>query len=275
MVRLLPKPFLDRLFLLCAEIYYRCRPRRRETVIRNLLPVLGDRTAAQAQAHELFHQFALKLADLWRYEAGKPVQNWSLEQGTWERVQAWQAKGRGILLVMPHLGNWEIGAPLLAQRGVKLCVLTQAEPGDGLTELRIASRARWGIETLVVGNDSFAFVGVIRRLQEGATVALLLDRPTAATAVQVEMFGRPFLASVAAAELARASGCVLARVSVLKTGATYTARICPEIEYDRQALGSREARRQLTQQILRAFEPEIRKHPDQWYHFVPIWPESP
>jgi len=37
-------------------------------------------------------------------------------------------------------------------------------------------------------------------------------------------------------------------------------------------LGSREARRELTQQILRAFEPEIRKDIDQWYQFVPIWP---
>jgi lauroyl/myristoyl acyltransferase len=55
----------------------------------------------------------------------------------------------------------------------------------------------------------------------------------------------------------------------------YAAQILPEFLYDRQALGNREARRQLTQQILRAFEPEIRRHPDQWFHFVPVWPQSP
>jgi hypothetical protein len=48
-----------------------------------------------------------------------------------------------------------------------------------------------------------------------------------------------------------------------------------EITYDRRALGHREARRELTQKILRAFEPEIRQHLDQWYHFVPIWPDPP
>lgn len=276
LARVVPKPMLDRLFVLCAEIYYRSRRRRRETVISNLLPVLlGDRAAAETKAHALFRQFALKLADLWRYEAGDLAQDWSLDPDTWERFLAWQARGRGILLVLPHLGNWEIGAPLLARRGVQLLVLTQAEPASGLTELRMASRAKWGIETLVVGNDNFAFVEVIKRLQEGATVALLIDRPTAPTAVRVELFGRPFLASIAAAELARASGCVLARASVLRMGDSYTARIHPAIEYDRQALGSREARRQLTQQILRAFEPEIREHVDQWFHFVPIWPEYP
>jgi lauroyl/myristoyl acyltransferase len=36
-------------------------------------------------------------------------------------------------------------------------------------------------------------------------------------------------------------------------------------------LGNRENRRQLTQQILSAFEPEIRTHPEQWFHFVPVW----
>src|SRR4029077_20302242 len=116
---------------------------------------------------------------------------------------------RGILLVTPHLGNWEFGGPLLTKRGVKLQVITLAEPGNGLTELRQASRAKWGIETLVIGEDPFAFVEIIRRLEGGATVALLVDRPPETSAVTVELFGRPFSASIAAAELARASGCVL------------------------------------------------------------------
>ena len=41
-----------------------------------------------------------------------------------------------MLLLTPHLGNWELGGALLARRGIKMVVLTQAEPGDGLTELR-------------------------------------------------------------------------------------------------------------------------------------------
>ena len=43
----------------------------------------------------------------------------------------------------------------------------------------------------------------------------------------------------------------------------------------RTALGTGEARRQLTQEILRAFEPVLRQYPDQWFHFVPVWPEAP
>ena len=106
-------------------------------------------------------------------------------------------------------------------------------------------------------------------------MVLLIDRPPAAKAVTVELFGRPFHASIAAAELARASGCALVGATMVRTAKGYRAHILPEFQYDRQALGNREVRRELTRQILRAFEPEIQQHLDQWYHFIPIWPEPP
>ncbi len=90
----------------------------------------------------------------------------------------------------------------------------------------------------------------------------------------VELFGRPFPASVAAAELARASGCALLPVYLPQIdGSGYAAHMLPPIEYDRGALRQREARLKLTQKIMRAFETPIRKHLDQWYHFVPVWPD--
>jgi KDO2-lipid IV(A) lauroyltransferase len=179
-----------------------------------------------------------------------------------------------VLLLTPHLGNWEIGGALLARRGLKLIVLTQAEPGEGLTELRKSLRARWGIETFVIGSGGFDFVEVIKRVQDGGVVALLVDRPPEQKAVTVDLFGRPFAASIAAAELARVSGCALIGAVVVREGGGYAARILPEFKYERAKLGNREARRQLTQEILRAFEPEIRQHPEQWFHFVPVWPEG-
>ncbi|HWI55668.1 MAG TPA: hypothetical protein VNZ22_00475, partial [Bacillota bacterium] len=172
-------------------------------------------------------------------------------------------------------GNWEVGALLLKRQGVELLVVTQAEPGKGLTELRQASRAKWGINTLVIGDNAFAFIEVIRRLQEGAVIALLVDRPSPASAVAVDLFGRPFSASIAPAELARASGCALFGVTVVRTfEGRYLAELLPEFHYNRKSLGSREARWQLTRQILRAFEPRIGQHLDQWFHFVPIWPQA-
>jgi predicted exporter/lauroyl/myristoyl acyltransferase len=273
-VRVLPDRLCRWIGALAAAVYRRLRPRRFRVVMENLLPVFGgDRAGAARAARRLFREFAWKIADLWRFEGGRAIDHWPADWTGGEFFEAARARGRGVLLVTPHLGNWEFGGAFLARRGVKLLVLTQPEPGRGFTELRQRSRARWGIETLVVGEDAFAFVEIIKRLQAGAVVALLVDRPPSATAVTVELFGRPFQATIAPAELARASGCAVVPTFIVRTAAGYQAAILPEIDYDRATLGDRAARVRLTQEILRAFEPAIREHAAQWYHFVPVWPE--
>lgn len=105
-------------------------------------------------------------------------------------------------------------------------------------------------------------------------MALLIDRPPKSVATTVEFFGKPFVAAIAAAELARASGCLIAPVVIPRVKDGYRVELLPPIAYDRAALNERSARRQLTQTIMRAFEPSVRKYAEQWYHFVPIWPEQ-
>jgi lauroyl/myristoyl acyltransferase len=266
-----------RTFARCgAALYWRVAARRREVVVQNLRPVLNDDPAAAAlAARALFTEFALKIADLWRYEGGAALDSWVMQWKGWEIYQAAEARGKGVLLVTPHLGNWEIGGAFLPRKGFKLLVLTQPEPDPVLTEMRKASRARWGVETIVVGEDAFAFIEIVKRLQDGATVALLMDRPAASTAVNVHLFGRPFSASIAAAELARASGCAILPACIVRTAGGYEGEIRPEIPYDRARIGNRAARIQLTQEIMRVFQPPIRQYISQWYHFVPIWPPAP
>ncbi len=247
-------------------------PARFSVVSDNLRAVVGD-ARANEEAARLFGRFGIKLCDLWRYEAGLPVQDQFRELTGWENLRSAVETGRGVLLITIHLGNWEFGAPLLAARGIRLLVLTQPEPGDGFTEMRRSARERWGIETFVVGEDPFAFVEIIKRLQAGRAVALLMDRPPPGSGVEVELFGQPFMASIAAAELARASGCMLVPAFIPKTGTGYAAHILQPVAYDRATLNSRASRTALTAEILRVFEPAIRKHPDQWFHFVPLWPK--
>ena len=270
--RVLPRPVLERLAAGFAAAYRRGNERRREIVTQNLLPALEfGRAAAEKTGRELYRQFGLKLADLWRFEAGCKLDHLELKPEDWERFEVARAKGRGVLLLTPHLGNWEFGAPFVRARGVSLQVITQAEPQDSLTELRQASRSRWGIETLVIGENPFAFVEVIRRLEAGATIALLVDRPPAPSAVTVKLFGHRFAASIAPAELARATGCVLLPVCIPRTREGYVVEVFPEIIYDRVTLRTREARANLTQDIMKQFEPVIRRHLTQWFHFVPVW----
>ncbi|HXG49133.1 MAG TPA: lysophospholipid acyltransferase family protein [Methylomirabilota bacterium] len=275
LARRLPEPVLVRLAQGVALAYWACAARRRRTVRQNLagVPDIGPRRAGR-QARRLFLEFARKLTDLWRYEAGADVGSRFIEFHGVGRLDAAHARGRGVLLLTVHLGNWELGAPLLTARGLPLQIVTRAEPDATLSAMRQAARNRWGVETLTLGDNPFAAVEVIRRLEAGKIIALLVDRPGASSAVEVRLFGRKFHASVAAAELARASGCALVPVIVTREQGGYRAEALPEIEYDRATLGSRAGRVDLTQRVITAFEPSIRRHATQWFHFVPIWPES-
>lgn len=270
--RILPLPLARRCGRALLVVYACVARSRRRVVVENLLPVCGgELSRARRAAGRLFANFGLKLADLLRYESGRPVDALFRALPAPGQFAIDKGKGCGTLLLTVHLGNWEFGAPLLRRIGVQLFVLTLAEPGHGFTELREAARRRWGVETLVIGRDAFAFVEVLKRLQDGAVIALLIDRPPVSSSVEVRLFDRPFSASVAAAELARACGCRLLPVAIPWTPAGYEVISLPEVDYDRTRLGTREARHELTQEIVRAFEPVIRQHPDQWFHFVPIW----
>src|ERR1051325_3963660 len=192
-VRFVPRRLCVACSRMLADLYWLLARYRREVVIQNLLPALNnDRLGATQKAKTLFRQFAVKVVDLWRYEAGLPIENTFGKATGWDEFAKAQEQKRGVLLLTPHLGNWEFGGPWLTQKGITLQVITMAEPGKKFTQLRQASRKRWNIETLVIGNDAFAFVEIIRRLEAGATVALLIDRPLASSATTVELFGKPF-----------------------------------------------------------------------------------
>lgn len=274
-VRGLPAWLVDRVCVGLGAVCFHLDRRGRKVVAANLLPVLsGDRSAAQRAAGRLYRRFAVKLADLLRLENGETACQWITNPKEREVIETATARGRGVLFLTPHLGNWEHGGLLLADFGLRLTVLTLGEPEDELTAARAASRARLGMETLVIGHDSFALVEVVKRLNAGAAMAIAIDRPAGAQGVRVEWFGQPFQASAVAVELARASGCALVGVTFVRRHNSLVVSVLPEFTYDRRALGGREARRHFTQQILRAFEPAIRDHPDQWYHFVPLWAGS-
>lgn len=273
--RCLPNAFSRPAASALGGLYCQLAPMRRAVVVQNVLPVLGgDQAAAEQTARKLFREFAHKLNDLWRYESGGSAKGCLKTWTGWETLTAARARGKGVLLATVHLGNWEFGGAFLHERGLPVLIVTQPEPEARLTALRQQARSRHGIETLVVGDDPFAFVQIIKRLEAGTMVAIMLDRTTPSTTVEVELFGRPCRASIGAAELARASGAPIVPVYVVRESDGYSAHILPEVNYERAAIGTRAGRIALTQDIFRAFEPIIRQHVTQWYQFIPVWPEQ-
>jgi KDO2-lipid IV(A) lauroyltransferase len=203
-------------------------------------------------------------------QAGRVIEGWE----GWEHLAAARERGRGTILITGHLGHWELGGIVLAQRGLPITVVTLPEPGEGLMKWREAGRRRLGIRTIAVGpGHDFAFVEMLRVLRDNGVLAMLVDRPYSGTGMPVKQFGRPTQYSTAAAMLAHHTGASVIPAFVLgQPGGRYRAIACPPVG---MAAGDlRETLPVNVQQIADLFESLIRRNPEQWFNYVPLFSAS-
>lgn len=203
-------------------------------------------------------------------EAARLVRRW---RGL-EHLDAAQARGKGVIIVTAHLGHWELGGILLAERGLRTTVITLDEPSTALTQWRDDYRRRAGIQTIAVGpGREFGFVEMIQTLRRNECLAMLVDRPYAGTGTPVSFFGRETQFSSGPALLWQHTGAAIVPAFVVREpDGGYSSFAEPLIEMESNA-DPRLAQQQNTQRLASAFEDIIRRFPEQWFNYTPIWPE--
>ena len=163
----------------------------------------SDRRASVAEAGKM----TVELARLWGRPADTDLTQEVTLTGT-EHVEAALAAGRGLILLTPHLGSFEVSAQAYAQRfGQRspITVLYRPAKQAALRTLEEAARARPGLATAPA---SLAGVRqMLRALKAGQTVGLLPDQvPPQGQGVWVPFFGQPAYTMTLAAKLARQTG---------------------------------------------------------------------
>jgi KDO2-lipid IV(A) lauroyltransferase len=217
--------------------------------------------------------FGRMLADYFHATSASPEQIQLMASSTTgeEHLIAARERGKGVILVTAHLGNWELGGILLALRGHPLNVVTLEEPTGELNEWRESYRRRFGIRTVTIGSDQFSFLGTMQALRAGECVALLVDRPHTGTGLPVRFFGRETEFSSAPALLAKHTGAAVIPAFVLQQpDGRYISAVHPEIRLASDD-ASRETLVENTQRVASAFEEVIREHLDQWYNYERLW----
>ncbi|HEX4086327.1 MAG TPA: hypothetical protein VHY22_15540 [Chthoniobacteraceae bacterium] len=241
----------------------------REAALANLARITGLRgVMLEELCRENFDRFLRTLSDYFycSLASHEKIRRLVSEWRGFENLAAARARGKGGILVTGHLGNWELGGILLALEGVPLTVVTLEEPDNGLTQWRQAYRRRLGIKTVSVGSgDPFAFVGIVSALRRNEFVALLVDRPYGASAVPVQFFGATACFSSAPALLWQHTGAEVIPAFVLqKPGGSYVSLLAPPVPMDTDAAAN-------VQRIATVFEAVVRRNPEQWFNYVPIW----
>jgi len=269
MIKHLPRSFSRWMAVTAGELGYRLCTDRREALWRNLAAITQNDKQRNALSRSCFHNFLRMLHDFCDCaESGVDRLNTLMvERRGFEFLEAARSQGKGTLLITGHLGAWELGGMVLASDGFPVNVVTLAEPTNELNEWRQKYRQRFGIKTVTVGADKFAFVEIIHALRRNELVAMLVDRPYLNSGVEVKFFGRPTLFSAAAARVWQhtQAAVIPAFVLQLETG-QYGCYAYPPIP-----MTSQQTLEQNSQCVADVFQAIIREFPEQWFNFVPIW----
>ncbi|MBH9576280.1 lysophospholipid acyltransferase family protein [Inhella proteolytica] len=144
---------------------------------------------------------------LWLRPQQRLLGDWVRWEGA-ERLQALLEQRRGLLMMTPHLGCFEVAAQAYAERfgaGAPMTALYRPARKPWLRDLVAAGRDRPGLKAAPA-----TLAGVrqmLRALRQGETVGLLPDQvPPEGLGVWVPFFGRPAYTMTLAARLMQQTG---------------------------------------------------------------------
>ena len=257
-------------------IAWRLMAESNDALAHNLVPLFPEENTAQLRRRALmtYRAYAHDTIDVLRsMEAGAAGLEalFEIPDSTRHVFAELEKNGRGFLLVTGHYGNWEIGSALMRRLQLPLTVVAMPEADSDVNELRRQIRDRLGTDTLEVRQSMDTALQIRRRLQEGRSVALLMDRHVGRDRVQVEFLGRRAWFLRTPAVLARLSGAPMVPCFIERIGpGRFRARAEPPIYV--LADGDRDAAvGEATQQFASHLEARVRAHPEYWYQFYRYW----
>jgi KDO2-lipid IV(A) lauroyltransferase len=193
--------------------------------------------------------------------------------GAIERMQEARARGKGVVCIAAHLGNWELHAWSVARRGLPLFAVGKENVDPRLNRLVDRFRSRGGLRNVWRGQPGAA-VAMLRALRKGELLGMLIDQDTNVQNVFVPFFGRPAATPRAAADLVLRTGAsALVCLNYRGEDGIYRAST-EEVDVPRTGDLERDAV-ELTARFTARIEAAIRAHPEQWVWMHQRWKTKP
>jgi KDO2-lipid IV(A) lauroyltransferase len=220
---------------------------------------------------------AAEVATLPRYRGRLPGYV-GLAPGAEELFRDALGRGRGLVYVAGHVGNWELMAQRVPMLGPwPAATIAKATADARLNVLIEEARARGGVETLW-REDPATARAMIRCFKQNKILGILIDQDTQVQGVFVPFFGRPAHTPRAAADLAlRFRAPVVVGTSRRRgarpgDGHEVTA---VEIPYDPDAPDREAEVVRLTAACTAVLEEAIRRNPAEWVWMHERWRTAP
>ncbi|MEV4558051.1 phosphatidylinositol mannoside acyltransferase [Kitasatospora sp. NPDC049285] len=274
-LRHLPEPVARGLFNVIADVAWRRQGKGVRQLEANLSRVHPDadgirlrelsRAGMRSYLRYWMESFRLQTWSLERIAQAMPVKG--LEQ-----LNEAMAAGRGAVLALPHMGNWDLaGAWIASAGGYPFTTVAERLKPESLFDRFVAYRESLGMEVLALTGSDVSVVGTLaRRLREGKLVCLVGDRDLSAAGVPVDFFGEPTRMPAGPAMLAQRTGAALFPVSLWYDGPLMRAEIHPEIAPSGVGDGKVQVA-EMTQAMADVWAEAIREHSADWHMLQKLW----
>jgi len=187
-----------------------------------------------------------------------------------EILQHALTKGRGAILLSPHLGNWEFGGVMLRHSEYPLAVVALAHNVSSTNALVNQLRKEKGIKVIEVDQSPFSGVEILRHLRNNGVVAMIGDKNFLGRGLPTTFFGKEVIFPLGPVLMAMKSGAALIPAFVLKQSDGRYFGVLEEalpllLEGEQEEITKKNV-----DMTARIFEEYIRRYPDQWYCPDPI-----
>lgn len=247
---------------------------RRRMARRHMGRILGTEGDPRAAAVEVMESYGRYFAEaLWVDAKRAPEILDSTEVEGLDLLLAARDAGTGMIFGLPHMGNWEVAAPVAVTRNISIVAVAERLSNQRITDWFTAMRAEFGIEVVLATGRSEVMRRLESALRANKAVALLSDRDIKGRGVEVEFFGEKTTLPPGPATLAIRTGAPIFPVATYFTEEGYRAVVRPALPVP--DTGSRQDRvATLTQSLADEMEKLIMAAPTQWHLVVPNWPSD-
>lgn len=247
--------------------------RQRSRIKRNLYYITGKHS--RSLSFQLFQNFGLCIAHFLQSPTlvNKILSHCDFALAT---LRAAQKKGKAVILLTAHFGNWELGGILLTKIGFPLSVIVEPLP-KGLFETYNYYRHYFGVEVIPY-NQPKKLLSAIKRKR---VIVFLADRSLAGKGVTVSFFGKKRVFPKGPAYFSLKYGLPIIPGYVLLStrplfspgeGGRYFYRLVTEegILYNPTGNFERDVE-ELTKLLAKRIENWVRRYPTQWFVFEAEW----
>ncbi len=179
-----------------------------------------------------------------------------------------ESKGKGVLFITGHCGNWELMALTMSAKFKNISVVARPLNNPYLNKLVELSRKRYG-NTVIYKKG--ALKTVIQTLGEKGYVGILMDQAVLANeGYIIEFLGRNAWTTKMPALIARKTGAAVVPAFIHRTDGTHVIKIYPEVEISKNNDRDK-AVIEDTKRFSKYIESYIQEHPSEWLWIHRRW----